>query len=154
MVGEKMSLNNVEDLLKNLDFKVPIEVQESAYKALRGIECLDTSKLINWSMKGTWHNIVPLIGEIGYPKNKEAIPSLLGLLRDMNWAGSWQAIEILKMAGITVLIPHIEMSLKDAYLIEDYVWISGIKCLVEELELSGQQFIEKEVYDILEYAEW
>jgi hypothetical protein len=149
-----MSLNNVDELVKDLDWGLPTEVQENAFNSLKAMTSLDTGKLINWNMKGTWENTVLLIDEIGYPSNKQSLPCLLELLQDMSWPGAIQSINVLKKINKAVLIPIVEKAIKKAYIEEDYMWLGGIKSMVKEIGLSKEQFIDKKVSDMLTYADF
>lgn len=149
-----MEVNQINMLLDDLAWTKPKEIRENAMSKLIKLDDDQIPLLIQEYGKTHWHNAVDVIKNIGYPRNIVAIPRLIWLLQDFNWPGVKTAMEMLEGIDTGIIIPHIEEALKKAANNGDFMWIGGIKRLVERLKIVKGDFSEKEVYDILELADW
>ncbi len=149
-----MQLHEVEKLICNLSWDLPEEVQLSAIERLGEIDDEHTPLLIQNDGKNCWNNAVKVLQNIGYPRNRLAIPRLIWLLQDLNWPGVPAAFEVLKDINKSILVPHIENALQQAFEFEDFMWIGGIQRLVEALNITEDDFQYKEVYALLKLSDW
>lgn len=149
-----MNLGEVERLINNLSWDLPEKVQLSSIKSLMEIDNEYIPLLIQDNKKNCWNNAVKVIDNMGYPRNKLALPRLIWLMQDMNWPGVPMAIEILKGIDKKVIIPSIEGALSKAAEDKDYMWMGGIHRLINELNISEDDFNQKEIYQFLKLADW
>ena len=149
-----MNVEEIRKVVEKLNWRLPDEVQQDAYDVLLKADIDDTSLFIQSDMKYTWYNAVKLLSEIGYPKNKAALPRLIWLLSDVNWPGALEAIEILKNIDQAELIPLIRQALEAANDEKDTMWIGGIKQLIVEAKLQEILFSDESVSFILELADF
>lgn len=149
-----MTREETSKLVKELDWSQPKSVQEHAIAALTKTEESNYDLLLNKDMKFTWENAVKVIKNIGYPKNKSLIPDLIWLLLDVNWPGAWESVEMLSKIDKKTVIPYLENALHEADADNDYMWIGGIKCVVDIGGLTADDFSDKSAYDILKKADF
>lgn len=149
-----MSREEIIQYIDNLSWEKSEEVQLEAIAKLEQIDKDSVSLLIKFSKKPTWDNAVIIIRNIGFPKNKDAIPSLIELLQDLNWPGAREGIDVLATMDIKAVIPHIENALIIAAKEKDYMWIGGIQRLVDRLQLNSNNFSNSEVFELLKLADW
>lgn len=67
------------------------------------------------------------------------------MLKDLNWPGANESIEVLKQFDTDKLIPFIDIVLDQADLEEDSMWIYGIKELIGKLGIEQSILSNKEV---------
>ena len=149
-----MTREETAHLVTELDWSQSKEVQNRAISALSKTEESNYDLLINKDMKFTWKNAVKVIKNIGYPKSKSLIPDLIWLLLDINWPGALEAVELLSKVDKETLVPHLEKALHEADADNDYMWIGGIKRVVEKVGLTVDDFSDKSTYDILKKADF
>ncbi|MCT4509582.1 MAG: DUF5071 domain-containing protein [Tepidibacter sp.] len=101
-----------------------------------------------------WENSAIVLNKIGYPHNKLAISGLLEWLQDMNWPGAMTARKTLMNIDKKILIPYIEDSLSKAKNENDTIWITEIKELVEDMNISEIDFLNENIYEIISLSEW
>ena len=114
----------------------------------------DYSLLLTIGGKSTWDNAVRIIKCVGYPKNKQALPSIALLFQDLNWPGAYESIEILKEIDKKVFLPIIEAAIEEAFKCKDYMWLGGIKQFIEDAKICKNDFEDNNMYDLLAYADW
>jgi hypothetical protein len=149
-----MHLDQVHQNIKNLDWSMPKEIQELAVKNLLGISDQHTPLLIQDYGKYSWENAVIVLKEIGFPRNRYALPRLIWLLQDITWPGALMGIDIMRtIDNKEVLIPLIEVALESASSENDYMWIAGIKRLIEDIGITDRDFNNKEVFHLLTLAD-
>jgi len=95
-----------------------------------------------------------IISFIGFPNIKGLFPEILEWLQDLNWPGVYEIIETLKKADKEFILPHIENTLEQAIAEKDEMWIGGIKILVELMNISKNDFPNKEIYEMLELSDY
>lgn len=110
-----MEIHKIKELINDLSWDKPKEVQLSALEKLEAIGDEETRYLIQGDGKYCWENAVKVLHKIGYPRNRLAIPRLIWLLKDMNWPGVISAIETLQRIDIKTIIPFIEDALREAH---------------------------------------
>lgn len=145
-----MELN---ELVACLSWNTSKECQQNAIMALCGMENLDVSILLQPCDKSCWENAALVLKNINYPRIEPIIPGLIRWLQDMNWPGSSIILELLASIEGSTLIRYIEESLNEAKNEEDYIWISGIKELVEKAGLKKNTLMNSELKQILKLAE-
>ena len=144
----------VRTSIKNLNWTLPTNIQQNAIRDLLNIDDDNVAMLIDPNQKYTWENATLVIEQIGYPKNSKALPGLLWLLQDINWPGALKAIEILKSTDKLVILPLVEQTIIKAYEDEDYMWLGGIKRLIEEAKYTINDFSNVETYKLLNYSDF
>lgn len=144
----------IKKLIENLSWYKPKNTQKEAIECLMKIEDEYVHMLLQDSKKECWENAVIVLKRIGYPRNKQAIPQLIGLMQDMNWPGVPMAMETMKRIDNSILLPYIEHALEEAYNDEDFMWIGGIKRIVKGFQIDKEDFINKDTFKLLEYADW
>lgn len=149
-----MNQRELKGLISNLSWNMPEEVQLSAIENLMQIDDAYTPQLIQDSNKSCWENAVKILYDIGYPRNRYAIPRLIWLMQDINWPGVSLSIDLLKVIDKRVTLPHIESALIKAAADKDYMWIGGIQRLLNELNISEEDFSRKEVFELLKLSDW
>ena len=128
MIKQIIEHDEIIKLVHDLDWNLSKQIQESAVsKLVNQINSLDTYLLIHPFNKCTWHNAVRVIELLGYPKNKNALPSLIYLLQDLNWPGNEKGMNILSKIDRNELIPLLEIAIKDSFNANDLTWLAGIK---------------------------
>ncbi|WP_203363690.1 hypothetical protein [Bacillus sp. REN10] len=149
-----MTEKDVMKQILELDWNLKEEKQSKAIASLLNIPEEFVGMLIQDYLKSTWENAVKVISLLGYPKNEKALPSLLALFQDINWPGVEGAFEVLKQIKKETVVLYLEGSLKQAKNEKDFIWIAGLKDVVEGLNISSTDFNDSRVYDILDLAEW
>lgn len=90
---------------------------------------------------------------LGYPRVKSALPMIYEWLQNMNAPGVddiWD--ELLLKLERDILIESLENAIRAAYHAGDTEWISWLKTLAKDAELSREDFAEEDnVYDIFLY---
>lgn len=144
----------MEKLVENLDWNTSLKVQENALNVLSRLDKADLSLIFDKKKKYIWLNYVKLVDRVGYPKNKELLHNLIWLLKDINWPGSYQAIDVLKKIKKEEVITLIENAIQLAYNDEDTMWLGGLKRLVEEADYNRDDFVNANVIEMLSYADF
>ncbi|WP_312648924.1 DUF5071 domain-containing protein [Aminipila sp.] len=141
---------DIDTLLQKLSWDKDTNIQQKAVKELIEIDEKDIFKLIQPKDKNHWDNAALVLKQIGYPRNKSAIPGLIEWLQDMNWPGAWTALETLQAIDIPILIPYIENALKKALQEDDEMWLMGLKELViNRLRVAPTDFTNLELYKMV-----
>lgn len=143
----------IKELIDNLDWSKPEYIQKEAINKLSEIE---TEKLLLFflkSPKSTWPNFMKIIKKIGFPQAQIFIPELLKILQDINWPGAYEAIEIISLSELKVTIPLIENAVSEAYEKEDFMWLGGLKLLIENEKIDSSALSLK-TKELLEYADF
>jgi len=147
--------DEIVSLVCKLHWDMPEDVQKNAIKTIKEeVDENDYDLLILSGYIFTWPNVVGILKEVGYPKNKKALPSLILLLQDLNWPGAREGMSVLKEADKSYLIPILEVAIEEAYNTNDGNWLAWIKEFLEFAEINRIDFINCKVYDLLEYADW
>jgi hypothetical protein len=146
--------NKFSSLINDLSWDMPDDIQKDAIKSLLQIPEEEVPILTRISEKKCWENAAIVLKEIGYPRNKLALPGLIEWLQDMNWPGSTTAADTLRKIDIKILVPYIEEALLKAFKEEDYIWMTNIKELViNKLKLKKSDFDKRELYELLKLGE-
>jgi hypothetical protein len=149
-----MNSNEINVLIEKLSWNMPEDVQNKAIDLLKNIDDEKIGMLVQPIGKPCWENAAIVLKKIGYPRIKQVIPKLLEWLQDMNWPGACIILDLLQTIDKKVLVLFIEDALIKANIQKDYIWIAGIKLLVDKLSMTQTDFNRKEVYELLELAEW
>ena len=144
----------IKDLVSKLSWKYPKEEQNKAIDQLSVVDEQYFCLLFDKNLKETWENVVFVIEKIGFPKNEFFVPELLWLLQDVNWPGSMHAIDILLKQNKDVVIPKLEQTIKEVYQQEDYMWLGGLKLLVEKGNYNEMNFIDENTLSLLEFSDF
>lgn len=126
-----MNKDELYKQIKDLDWSKTKETQNQAINKLISDTTINSYDIIQVDLKCTWENAVSVLKEMGYPRNKNALPKLIWLLQDINWPGSMQSIEVIKEFDKSEIIMPIISAIKVAYKEKDYMWIGGLQLLVK-----------------------
>lgn len=145
---------DISKLIRELDCNGLIDSQKNAIERLINIDDKYVTMLIQPLEKNYWENSAKVLKEIGYPRNKLAIPGLLNWLKDLNWPGAWTAIETLQNIDFSILLPYLEDTIKNAMDDNDELWIMALKELVvNRLMVKTTDFKNESLYTILIQSE-
>lgn len=149
--------NILNNLINNLNWNLPLNRQIEAIDSIILMfnqDNIDLYELFEKLGKNSWLNYCQIVKQISYPQNKSAIPALLFLLQDLNWPGSAEAMEILLSIQKEALIPYIQNSIKEAYSDNDFMWLGGLKILVNRLGLTQTDFDDIQLNKLLSLADF
>lgn len=143
------TINIIKKYVNNLDWTKPANVQEEAILYLSSVDPQYQSFVFDKEQKHTWENAVRIIKNVGYPKNKDNIPQLIWLLKDVNWPGALDAIDILKELDRKLVIPLIEENTLIAHAEKDEMWLFGLKMFVEAAGYKKDDFSNQCCFSLL-----
>ena len=146
--------NHLAGLTEDLDWNKSQEQQQRAIVALVELGSDGCKDLIPGKGKNYWKNAVEVIKRIGSPGNRPAIPGLIYLLKDMSWPGAEMAYELLLAMDKLAIVHDFEMALHIADQEQDSDWIAWIKYFLAKKGISAQDFENRELWGVLEKAEW
>lgn len=133
-------IENVKKYIADLDWNNTKEVQENAIEklvmSLEGEEVILLASQDSPCNKNCWYNAAIVLKEIGYPRNKEAIPYLMNWFQDLNWPGVKTIVELLRKVGIEEVV-HIKTAMEKAIVNKDEIWVEGLEYLAQELGITG-----------------
>lgn len=143
-------MDNIEFLIRDLDWNKSEHVTNNAIQELLKVSEEEAILLAKQSnslcCKSCWHNAAVILKEIGYPRNRLALPYLIDWFQDINWPGVQTIIELLKKIDKEILIPYIRDSANKALNDNDELWAFGILFLLGELNIEKSNLEE---YDLL-----
>ena len=134
--------------IKNSDMKIILS------ELAKENDLLKFFKLKKCKNKICWKNFIEIIKGLEISQQEQLIPFLFECLQDPNWPIFEQAISELKKIGRDKITKYVELYLKKAYKEEDYMWIGGIKCLVENIGIKQSDFIDRDLFRLLEYSDF
>lgn len=144
----------IDKLINNLDWSLPKNTQEKSINSLISINDEKLHMLVQPIAKSHWENASIVIKHIGYPRIKNIIPTLLIWLQDVNWPGALTILDVLAQIDKKNIIKQLEQTLITAKNDEDYMWIGGLKRLIEKTDINANDFSSKEIFNIIELADW
>lgn len=148
-----MNENDIKHFALELDWSLPRAVQKHAIDALSAADEKYYPLILDKTRKSTWENSVAVIERIGYPKNKTLLHFLVWLLQDVNWPGAAEAIRYLSSLSRDVLIPLAKEALYIADKNDDFMWIGGIRLLIETAGYKKSDF-DADIDRILKKADF
>ena len=136
---------NIEDeeinyYVYNLNWQLPKEIQEEAIEILSKIPPEKVDMIIPKYGKSCWENGVYILKEMGYPRNRKALPKLASLLQDRNWPGALDTIELFRILGKTISVPYIEKECDEAIKCNDADWLEHLYFACESLYIVKEDF--------------
>ena len=144
---------DIKRFVSELDWSLPRTVQKQAIDALSATDKKYYPLILDKTRKSTWENSVAVIETIGYPKNKTLLRFLVWLLQDVNWPGAAEAIRYLSSLSRDVVIPLAKEALYTADKNDDFMWIGGIRLLIETAGYKNSDF-NADIDRILEKADF
>lgn len=150
----EMENKTIKELVNKLSWNYPDDVQKKSISSLANLGEQYLDSLFDPLRKDTWENYVKVVELVGFPENERAIPRLLWLLMDMNWPGAEAAMNLLCSFKRQTIILEVEKVIIEAYEKEDYMWLYGLKTLVDKVKLQQSDFFNKKTYDFLKYADF
>ncbi len=146
---------SLSETIKQLSWDLPQTVQDEAVREIcRTISLAEVHLLLDKSQKTTWHNVTLILEKLGVPFIHQAIPDLLWLLQDLNWPGAQNSLALLSLADRAELLPKLEAALVQANDLQDFIWIAGLKQLVNRLNIKEPDFSDANIFHLLSLAEW
>lgn len=138
----------------NLNWLLPEDIQQRAMATLIQLSPDKVDLIIPKYGQNCWQNGVTVLKEIGYPRNKKALPKLARLLQDRNWPGSLEAIEIFRDIGKKISVSYIERECEQALTEKDYCWLEHLEYACNSLKIDKEDFNNPATYEqTLELAE-
>lgn len=142
-----------KNIFINLNWNLPLDLQEKAINEIALIDNLNPKILIQPLDKEYWENAAKVLYKMGYPRIEKAIPGLFAWLQDMNWPGVTIVIEILKSLPKDILVKYLEYAVEEALSGNDEIWLANLAAFLSELNIKKDDFKVKEVYYSLLDAE-
>jgi len=142
-------MKDIEEYIFDLNWNNPEYIQEKAIEKLSkisGSEVILLAKQSELCNKYCWHNATIVLKNIGYPRNKLAIPYLMDWLKDINWPGITTIIQLFKEIDTEILLPYIKVAIDDALKDEDELWAYGMIYLMKNLDIKGFEIEEPTLY--------
>jgi len=152
-----MDEKNISYILLSLDWNAPLC---DTVRVIEQLAILNDDKLIsqifNQGGKNVWENFVKLASIADNNHQKLYIPFLLELLKDMNWPGSLNALELLTKINLENLKRPLREAIITAFDEKDTIWMSGLDWLVHNIEQKRENNIfsdEQNLYDMLKCSD-
>lgn len=145
---------DLEKIVDGLHWNHSSETQESAISAIQKLDDSVLPAIFGMTAKPQWQNYVEAVRRIGFPRNRDMLPSLLILLQDLNWPGAEQALQILMQSERSVLLPLLAGAIRQAYADHDFEWLGGLRLLVQRCNLNESDFADSRLFQWLEAAAW
>jgi len=143
--------NTILNLVNELNSNRPMEVQTYAIKKLKNTINDLSCYLILSGDENTWPNAIQVMKEIGYPRNKYALYSLISIFTRANCPDIDKVLSVLKEAEKNVLIQSIEIAIHEGSIhYNDGIWKDRIKSLLEVTQITKSDFTDQDLYDLLE----
>lgn len=143
-------MKNIKSLIRNIDLNQPQEIIEACMKELLKVSDKEAILLADQSneicSKPCWNNAAIILKEIGYPRNRLALPYLMYWFQDVNWPGVPTIIELLKEIDTEILIPYMKNAMEKALVDNDDLWAFGLIYLLKELNISQCHFEEDNLF--------
>lgn len=148
-----MNLNTILQILKKIE-KANMLDRETIFNNFRAMDNDDLKLLILPGEKFFWQSASEVIQNLHSNQIVSLLPQILTWLQDVNWPGAFTVIETLQSLGKDCILPYLEETLIRAKKEEDYMWIGGINMLIEELQLSENDFSSSDIFDILKLSDF
>ena len=145
-----MGMDNIKELIRDLDWSKPEEVQKKSIEQLLKMhdsELIFLAQQNELCHKYCWHNAAAILKAIGYPRIRPVIPYLMEWFQDINWPGVVTIVETLRTINPNELIPYIEEASKRSIDENDDCWAFGLVTLIRELDLTP--IVNKDIYNEL-----
>ncbi|AKL95054.1 hypothetical protein CACET_c16050 [Clostridium aceticum] len=146
-------MEDIEKFIRDLNWNNPKDITDKAIQELLKVNEEEAVLLANQSNdlcnKSCWHNASIVLKEIGYPRNRLALPYLMNWFQDVNWPGVPVVVELLKDIDIETLVPHIKHAMEKALRDNDSFWAFGILYLLKELNISNSKLKESNLFNQL-----
>jgi len=142
-------MKGIEEYILDLNWNNPEFIQEKAIKELSKIresEVILIAKQSELCNKYCWHNAAIVLKNIGYPRNKRAIPYLMEWFKDVNWPGISTILQLLKEVDTDILLAYIKCAIDQVLKDQDELWAYGVVYLITELDIQGFELEESIIY--------
>ncbi|NGP46481.1 hypothetical protein G4V62_16560 [Bacillaceae bacterium SIJ1] len=136
-------------LVYNVNWRLPDSIQKEALEELRHIHPDQVHLLLPHYGKDTWGNATQLLRELGFPRNKKAIPGLLGLCQDPRWPGFNTVCELFTSIGKETMLPYVERALAHAIEEGDEQWVDGLLQACQAFHLTVADFSQTSIREAL-----
>ena len=142
-----MNLKEISELICELDWNNPLEVQENAVKILSDRNDYPIHLLLQPSDKKYWENSAKVLYHKGYEEVKSITIELFYWLQDMNWPGSVIIRDLLWSYPSQILADYLEQILLNAVASNDEEWIYNL-CYFIDNKVGIKDFTNKSIYKI------
>ncbi len=132
-LSDKECEENIKILAKNINYSNKMFVQDIVAKP-------------------SWHIAARVLEERGYPIVADVIPELFMWLRDWNWPGVQEILNILLTIPKDILIKELEKITLIAKEENDDVWLYWLREFMEKKGLKETDFNRKDIYEILKQS--
>lgn len=137
-----------------LHWHLPKDIQLESMNKLVHLPPDKVDLLIPKYSKACWENAVAVIKKIGYPRNEKALPKLAEQLKDRNWPGTLDAIDIFRDLDKKISTKYIEIECEKAVEEHDADWCEHLFFACDSLGLIGSDFKNSNTYNKLkEFAD-
>lgn len=137
-----------------LSWNRPKSEQAEAVLFLSSAKDWDYTDCIVNSQKDIWEKLVHVISHRTKDEIKSLLSNLLYLLKDLNWPGAIEAMNLIKGFSKDEILKEIEQSLLTAYSENDGIWIANMKAVIEYYKLKPDMFNCIDLQKILLISEW
>lgn len=145
---------NIKELLSMLDWRKPQSQQTFAMSSLIAWDDeVIYGNLLNEFHKERLPNIIQILYEVGYPKNKKSVDQLLELMMDVNWPGADKAKDVLLAMDRRYLVDHLENMIQRAYNERDDFWLWGLRSLMRKGNIIPEEFKNPDVIRCFAFIE-
>lgn len=124
-------------------------VQEEAKRILIEHSDYDIKILLEIDDKSCWENAAQILKSKGCEKTKEIIDLLFLQIRDLNWPGSKQILDLLRTFPQKLFQPAYERAICSAIRAKDDEWLDYLAIFIYEKKVEKKIFVNKFLYDIL-----
>ncbi|MDQ6421773.1 DUF5071 domain-containing protein [Paenibacillus sp. LHD-117] len=142
---------NLKILLSSLSWSCTEEEQSKAIFQLVQFKEKLFDCLITESGKDKWENCIKIISQFEYQDKVKMIPQMLFLLKDMNWPGAIESVNLMLGMESEDLAPSIINALEEAVHENDTIWIAWLKEFIVTRKLK---LLLEEYSEVLKLAEW
>lgn len=149
MSKEKIRLS--ENQICNLDWNLPLNVQEEAISKIVLMKDLDLRDLLQPYDKKYWENAAKVLFKIGYPRVKDVIPGLLEWMQDINWPGAYIVEELLSHIPKDKFVEELEKIFQIILDTNDLEWIFGLENLINKFNVTEKDFLKPKLYNKVIY---
>ncbi|TDQ41015.1 hypothetical protein [Aureibacillus halotolerans] len=137
---EYMDEEYIVYLVYSLNWRLPDSIQDEAMRKLERIHPDQVHLLLPHYGTDTWKNATKLLRKMGYPRNKRALPGLLGLCQNSSWPGFETVCDIFTDIGKEIMLPYVEQAMLHASKQRDEQWMDGLLSACEGLKLEDSHF--------------
>ena len=142
-------LEDKENLLWQLGWHQPEDVQKAAMEAIVSDTAFDPALLLMPVSKACWENAAICLKRIGYPKSKQVLDGMLEWLKDLNWPGADVILSLLESYPKEAFRCGYEKAVERAVKDKDEDWLNGLFHFAAKQKVLREDFSDPGLYDAL-----